>query len=224
MPSIRAREARHAGLVANQQPAARRRRAPSGPASATRRGRCRRRERRSLRRRDRSTGSLANGVSRFSRLFSRPRGRRSAGAQDGAEARVGDHVGPRRRRVLIALEHDRVGAAVVGEAADAVGQRQRRHRHVHARPRRRLRATRRRPSAGSGCDGERRQRRPRQVRAQVAAAGFEHRVGDRHEQRRARPGPSCRSRSRNAPPGWCFHIRHGPSSSSAVSRDCTSSR
>ena len=33
--------------------------------------------------------------------------------------------------------------------------------------------------------------------------------------------PIMSVRSRKTPPGWCFHMRHGPSSSSDVRLDCT---
>ena len=68
------------------------------------------------------TGSFANGVRRFSRLFSA-----QVYAEPDAEttvpnAGVGDDVDPGQRRLLVAVEHDHVLAPAVGEAADAVGE------------------------------------------------------------------------------------------------------
>ena len=46
------------------------------------------------------------------------------GRDDGAELAIGQHVGPRRRRVDVAGQHDGVLAAPAGEPADAIRHRQ----------------------------------------------------------------------------------------------------
>ena len=56
----------------------------------------------------------------------RPGVRRTRGGDDRAETCVRDHVRPRERRFVLAVEHDGVLAALVGESAEAVGESHRR--------------------------------------------------------------------------------------------------
>ncbi len=76
-----------------------------------------------------ATGSLANDVRRFSRLFSDHVIRRPRRRDDGAEAVVRDHVRPWQRRLPISLEHRQVGVTVFSEATEVVGEGERRHGH-----------------------------------------------------------------------------------------------
>ncbi len=64
-----------------------------------------------------ATGSFANDVSRFSRLFSDQVCDAPEAVTIVPKLGIRDDVHPRRRRLLLALQHDDVGAPVVGEAA-----------------------------------------------------------------------------------------------------------
>ena len=196
---VRARETRQPGLMPDQDAPARRRS-----------------RQRPRRRRPRAAGVIIANEQRLAAMIDHrivrerrqpvlaavlgPRRRRSARAQDRAEPRVGDDVDPRRRRLLIAFEDDRVGAAVVRESADAVRHGQRRQADVQAglcgrrmqrRPDARAPAAARRQSAfAAAAPGARADRRDR----------FRAPPGPPHRTARARRGPWCRRASRNAPP------------------------
>ena len=81
------------------------------------------------------TGSLANGVSRFSRLLPAQVQAAPPALTMVPKRWVRDHVDPGQRRLAVAVEHDHVLAPIGAEAAEAVVERERR-----SRPRARLRA------------------------------------------------------------------------------------
>ena len=142
-----------------------------------------------------TTGSLANDVSRFSRLFSD-----QVCADPDAVTMVPKWAlamtfDPGQRRFLVAFEDDRVGAALVGEAAEAVGQAS----STAARSADRRTATRvavdgrRRANAGRRCALDR--MRLVEVRAQIAAVAAERPPA---RPPRAACAPPCRSDRRAA--------------------------
>ena len=159
-----------------------------------------RRAGRSLRRSGRQIGSFANGVSRFSRLFSDQRERGARAADHGAELGVGEHVRPWQRRFAIALEHDDVFAAVGREAAEPVLHHEGRHRRRIAAPAPEAGARAARPSAlrsshgaGRSSCGASAPSSPRTTTRATAVSRW----------RSASRIPS--ERSRNTPPGLSFH-------------------
>ena len=161
------------------------------------------------------TGSLANGVRRFSRLLLGPGEGGPGGGDDGAEAGIGDDVHPRQRRLRLALEHDRRTRA------------------------RRRRSRRARWRSASGGDLERRRRRgsARAARAGASSGGsgsgqcgvgaLELRRRGRRARRsaprapppragRARPRPCGRRAAGRRRRAGASTPAHGPLSSSAV--------
>ena len=137
MPCARVREAGDAGARGGPRSGRSRVRGAAGPGvGAPGLAASRRRAGRAPRRSGSLTGSLANGVRRFSRLFS---------AQVKAEPEAVTTV-PKPGLAMtltqgsgvscVAVEDDHVLAAVVGEAAEAVGERERRApRPARVRPR-----------------------------------------------------------------------------------------
>ena len=145
---------------------------------------------------------------------------RPGGGDDAPEARVGEDVDPRKRRLPFALEDDDVLAAVTREAAEAVLEEERRWLRLGFRP----------PRIRGLVDRHVAQREWRlRLRAvelllQGAAVAGEDRLGDR-----AQRGPLSASGiespwRRNTPPGFPFQALHGPPSTSCVSCWFISSR
>ena len=129
------------------------------------------------------TGSLANGVSRFSRLFSDQVWAAPDAVTMRAEARVGDDVHPGQRRLRLAVEHDDVLAAVVARS-----RRGRCRTASRGTCRRASRAAPRRPAAWLVTDAPARRERQARSRgrssccAQVAAFAATDGAGDRRQQ------------------------------------------
>ena len=112
MPCDGAIEARHARAVRDHAAAARQRRGACGPGVGDHASPVSSSRMKIASPVGSVTGSLANGVSRFSRLFSDQVNAAPDARHDRAERRVGDDVDPRQRRLLVAVEDDHVLAAV----------------------------------------------------------------------------------------------------------------
>ena len=149
-----------------------------------------------------TSGSLANGVSRFSRLFSDQVQAAPDAVTIGSEGRVRDDVGPGHRRLLVAFEHDDVVAVLAAESAEAVRDPERRRRRLGSVQRGgEAGLGRRRTGSADGRLGSRRSRNcaarsPRRPFSTADAARLEehdlvlaHPVAPEEEDAAGRPSP-----------------------------------